>query len=443
MKKTTFFLTTMMAFAIAGQAQRYDDIKTNILVNRFEEAKKDVDKGMANDKFKSKPEAYLLKATVYAALADDPKYAAQGDQFRQEAYDAFTKYKEMQPDAKLMEEIPYKNGPSYLHTTYFNAGYKDYQEKKWSDGLPKFEKVVALSDYMIEKKLFNAPLDTNALILAGIMAENDGKTDISAKYYARLADANIQGQGFEDIYKFLVRYNFQKKDMAAFDKYRALGGKLYPQSEFFKYDKTDFAVGLEESLDAKIKGLEQVLANDPNNYKSSLLLGQLIYDTLYSDKEGAVKPANAAELETKMIATFKKASELDANEVLPNLYLGEYYINKAASISEKKDALAAEIKKATKPGAQPSKENVAKKDAIEKELDEVYESARVYYEKAGELFGKKGTLTGPEKQQYKNVAGYLGDIYTIKKDKAKGKPAEIAKYTEQEKKWNDIYGTIR
>lgn len=442
MKKTTFLLT-MLAFAIMGQAQKYDDIKNKLFVNQYAEAKKDIDKGMENPKFASKPEAFILKATTYAAVADDPANAAQADQLREDAYAAFLKYREMQPDLALLADIPYKNAPSYLHTTYFNAGYKDYQEKKWGAGLPKFEKAVALSDFMIEKKLFTAPMDTNSLILAGIMAENDNKTDIAAKYYGRLADAKIQGQGFEDIYKFLVRYNFGKKDMAAFEKYKALGGSLYPQSEFFKYDKTDFAVGLEETFDSKIKALEQVLANDPGNYKSSLLLGQLIYDTLYSDKEGAVKPANAAELETKMIATFKKSAETNPNEVLPNLYLGEYYINKAAGINEKKDALAAEIKKTAKPGAQPSKENVAKREALDKEFDESYESARVAYEKAAELFAKKGTLTGPEKQQYKNVAGYLGDIYTYKKDKAKGKPAEIAKYTEQEKKWNDLYGSIR
>lgn len=442
MKKTTFVLTMLM-FALFTKAQNYDGIKNNILFGKYDDAKKDLDKGMTNPKFTAKPEAYALKATIYAALADDPKNAATADQLREEAYAAFTKYREMQPDGKLLEDIPYKNAPTFLHTTYFNSGYNDYKDKKWSAGLPKFEKVVALSDYMIEKKLFGAPLDTNSLILAGIMAENDGKTDVSAKYYARLADAKIQGQGFEDIYKFLVRYSFTKKDMAAFDKYKALGAQLYPESEFFKYDKTDFAVGLEETFDAKVKGLEQVLANDPSNYKSSLLLGQIIYDTLYSDKEGAVKPANAAELETKMIAAFKKASESNPNEILPNLYLGEYFINKAAALNEKKEALAAEIKKATKPGAQPSKENIAKRDALDKEFDDDYEQARVAYEKAGELFAKKSSLTGPEKQQYKNVAGYLGDIYTYKKDKAKGKPAEIAKYTEQEKKWNDLYGSIR
>lgn len=441
MKKTSFLLT-MLGLAIFGQAQKYDDIKTKLFVNQYEEAKKDIDKGMANPKFAAKPEAFILKATTYAAVADDPKNAAQADQLREDAYAAFTKYREMEPGLALLADLPYKNAPSFLHTTYFNAGYKDYQDKKWSAGLPKFERAVALSDFMIERKLFTAPMDTNSLILAGIMAENDNKTDVAAKYYARLADAKIQGSGFEDIYKFLVRYNFGKKDMAAFDKYKALGAELYPQSDFFKYDKTDFAVGLEETFDAKIKALEQVLVNDPN-YKSSLLLGQLIYDTLYSDKEGAVKPANAAELEVKMVEAFKKATVANSNEVLPNLYLGEYSINKAAAISEKREALIAEIKKTAKPNTPPSKENVAKREALDKEFDESYENARVAYEKAAELFAKKGTLTGPEKQQYKNLAGYLGDIYTYKKERAKGKPAEIAKYTEQEKKWNDLYGSIR
>lgn len=442
MKKTTFILTMLM-FTLILKAQRYDGIKNNILFGKYDDAKKELDKGMENPKFIAKPEAYVLKATLYSAMASDPKYAAQADQLTEEAYAAFNKYREMDPDGKLLEDIPYKNAPGYLHATYFNSGYKDYQDKKWADGLPKFEKVVGLADYMIAKNMFNAPVDTNALILAGIMAENNNAPDLAAKYYGRLADIKLGGQGFEDIYKYLVRYNFQKKDMAGFEKYKALGAELYPESEFFKYDKTDFAVGLEETLDAKIKALERVLAGDPNNYKTSLLLGQLLYDTLYSDKEGAVKPANAAELETKMIAVFKKAAELDANEVLPNLYLGEYYINQAAALSEKKDALAAEIKKNTKPGAKPSAENVAKRDALDKEFDEAYENARVYYEKAGELFGKKSNLTGPEKQQYKNVAGYLGDIYTYKKEKAKGKPAEVAKFTELERKWNDIYGGVR
>lgn len=442
MKKIPLLLT-MLSFALLGKAQSYDNIKQAILLGQYDNAKKDLDKGMTNAKFTSKPEAYVLKATVYAALAEDPKNAATADQFRDEAYTAFTKYKEMQPDLKLLSDLPYKNAPSYLHTSYFNSGYKDYQEKKWSAGLPKFEKAVEMSDFMIAQKMWTAPMDTNSLILAGIMAESDSKSDIAAKYYSRMADAKLKGNGFEDVYKFLVRYYFAKKDMANFDKYKALGQEVYPESEFFKYDKTDFAVGLEENFDSKVTALERVIAGDPQNYKSTLLLGQIIYDTLFSDKEGAVKPANAAELETKMLAAFAKASTISPDEILPNLYLGEYYINKNTTLNEQKEALTADIKKRTKPGAQPSKEDAAKKAAIDKEIADAYESARVPYEKAAELFAKKGSLTSQEKQQYKNVAGYLGDIYTFKKDQAKGKPAEIAKYTELEKKYNDLYGTIR
>lgn len=412
-------------------------------MNNYDEAKKSVDKGMGDAKFTSKPEAYILKATVYAGLAGDPKNAAQANQLRDEAYAAFLKYKELDPTLSLITDIPYKNAPIDLHTLYFNTGYKSYQDKNWAEGLKSFEKTTEIADMLIAKKILTAPMDTNSLILAGITAENSSNADAAAKYYGRLADAKLAGPGYEDVYRYLVRYNFTKKDMTAFEKYKALGKELYPQSEFFTYDKTDFAVGLEENFDAKLKALDQVLANDPANYKAALSLGQLIYDTLYSDKEGSVKPANAAELEPRMIASFNKAATAKPDDVLPNLYLGDYYIKQAAAVDEARTAHAADMKKRTKPGAQPSKEDVAKRDALDKQFGDAYENARVPYERAADLFAKKSSLTGAEKQQYKNVAGYLGDIYTYKKTQAKGKPADLAKFTEMEKKYNDLYGSIR
>ena len=75
--------------------------------------------------------------------------------------------------------------------------------------------------------------------------------------------------------------------MVNFEKYKELGRQVYPNSEFFTYDKTDFAVGLENSFDKKMKSLEEVLAKDPTNYKANLSLGQLIYDTLNPKIEGS------------------------------------------------------------------------------------------------------------------------------------------------------------
>ena len=47
------------------------------------------------------------------------------------------------------------------------------------------------------------------------------------------------------------------------------------------------------------------------------------------------------------------------------------------------------------------------------------------------------------KQQYKKVSGYLGDIASYRKNKAKSKPADAAKYAAEEKKWNDVYDSIK
>ncbi|MDP4265739.1 MAG: hypothetical protein Q8941_24685, partial [Bacteroidota bacterium] len=102
------------------------------------------------------------------------------------------------------------------------------------------------------------------------------------------------------------------------------------------------------------------------------------------------------------------------------------------------------MKARTKPGTPSSKEDVAKRDALDQEYGVAFNAAREPYEKAAEILGKKPTpLSGVDKQQYKKVSGYLADIATYNKNKSKGNPANLAKYTAEEKKWNDVYDSIK
>ena len=416
MKKITFALMMLM-LAFMVKAQSYDDIKQYILLGQYKKAKEDVDKRMSNAKFASKAEAYVLKATIYAALAADsatqktPEAAA----LLAEAEAAFKKYKEMEPSLELLKDPGYKNAAVNIYSNLFNIGYREYEAKKWAEAFATFKKVNEYSEFLISQKLLTSPLDTNAIVLAAITAENGNQKDEAAKYYARLADAKVAGPTYESIYRFLVTYNFTKKDMAAFEKYKALGKELYPKSEFFTYDKTDFAVGLESDFNAKLKSVEEVLSKDPTNYKANLSLGQLIYDTLNSKVEGAVPPANADELEKRMVAAFNAAGEAKGDEQLPYLVVGDYFVMLKA-------------------------EKVKKSD---KKYGEYLEAGRVPYEKAAAIFAKKTNLSGSDKQQYKKAAGFLEDIYNYKKEQAKGKPAEIAKYTAEAKKWGDLYLSIK
>jgi hypothetical protein len=447
MKKLLVVLMVCLS-AFAVNAQNYDNIKNLLVFNKFEQAKTDFDKAITNAKFASKAEAYILKTTIYAALAmsETNKDKPSGLELTKEANSAFIKYKEMDPEMALVKDPIYQNGPINLYSSYYSGGYTDYQAKNWQAGFDKLKRAVELSDIMIAKKIFSSPIDTNVLILAAITAESSKNNDDAAVYYGRLADNKIAGDGFEAAYRFLVRHYFEKRDMVNFEKYKALGKELYPKSEYFTFDKVDFAAGLATSFEDKVKTVEEVLANDPNNFKANQVLGEIIYDTLNSDKEGAVLPSNAPELEKRMIASFEKAAALKPNYEIPFLYIGDHFINKAAKTNDSRTAHAAEMKARTKPGTMASKEDIAKRDMLDKKYGEDLDGAREPYEKAGAILAeraaKESGLEIREKEQYKKVANYLSEIYGYKKVQSKGKPADQAKYAAEEKKWNEIYDTI-
>ncbi|MBK9570209.1 MAG: hypothetical protein IPO53_10000 [Chitinophagaceae bacterium] len=449
--KKFLLLTTLISFVVLdAAAQSLESIKTELAINQFKKAKEDIDKAMSNTKFASKAEAYILKTTIYAGLAmdDATKNTSAGDQLTSEAEAAFKKYREMEPAMTLINDPIYQNGPINLYASYYSSGYQNYQTKNWPVSFEKLKKAVEMSDLLISKKVLTMTLDTNVLILAGIAAENNSNKDEAVKYYGRLADNKITGDGFESVYRYLVSYYFGKKDLVSFEKYKALGEELFPKSDYFKYDKIDFAIGLEETFDAKVKAVEEVLATDPNNYKANEILGELIYDTLNSSHDGAVLPSNAAELEKKMIDAFSKSAIAKPGSEIPFLYMGDHNINKAVRVNAAREAHATDMKTRTKPGTMASKEDIAKRDLLDKQYGEALESARDPYEKAAAIFSTKPKSTDKNQdirdhQQYRKVASYLADVYAYKKIQSKSKPTEMAKYAAEEKKWNDLYDSIK
>ena len=183
-----------------------------------------------------------------------------------------------------------------------------------------------------------------------------------------------------------------------------------------------------------------MLATTPDDVKANQALGEVIYDTLNPKKEGSPLPSNADELETKMMGAFSKAAAAKQGYEIPYIYMGDHYINKAVRVGEARDAFATQLKTKVKPGTAPSKADAAKRDSLESQYSTTLDKAREPYEKAAAILAARAeTLKANEKQQYKKVVGYLGDIYTNKKAGAKGKPAEIAKYAAEEKKWNAVY----
>src|ERR1044071_2181939 len=104
MKKLIFLPAFLLAVYFAA-GQNYESVKNLIILNQYKKAKDELDKNWSNAKFTSKPEAYLLKITIYATLAQDPtmKGSADATKMIDDAEAAFTKYREMDPGMVLIK----------------------------------------------------------------------------------------------------------------------------------------------------------------------------------------------------------------------------------------------------------------------------------------------------------------------------------------------------
>ncbi|MBP7415739.1 MAG: hypothetical protein KA831_03725 [Pyrinomonadaceae bacterium] len=444
MKK--LFLALIICFPVLTlQAQSISEIKNIFALQQFDKAKIDIDRAFANGDSTKRAEAHLLKATIYASLAmsDANKGNPIGDQLNNEAVVAFYKYREMEPSIELVMTDPvYRNAPINIYASFYASGYNDYANKRWQAGFGKLKKAVELSDLLTAKRL-RTGLDTNVLILAGVTAENSGNRKDAAVFYGRLGDNSVSGEGFESVYRFLVTYWFEMKNLALYEKYKALGRRIYPNSEFFKFDKVDFAVGLAEGLTEKINALENVLATDPDNFQANEMLGGILYETLNS--EAAPLPGNADEWESKMVRAYNKIAAAKPGSEMPYLFLGEHFTNKAAKI---RDAFANELKAMAEAGVTPSIEKVSNRSKMEQEYAAAMEAALIPCEKAAALLAKKPNDVNQDqqlrdKENYKKVVANLLDIFTYKQAKANKNSPEFGTWAEKLKKWNDVYEGIK
>jgi len=448
--KKSLLVSLSIFLTITGWSQNYDPVKTLVMINQLDKAKADLDKSFTNAKYTAKPEAFILKTAVYASVAnmDGKKDTPAAAQLVEEADAAFTKYRELDPALSLISEPIYQNGIIMLYSNYYSFGYSDYNNKTYDKALGKLKKAIQYSDLLIKQKVLTSSLDTNVLILAAITAETGGYKDEAAAYYTKLADAKVGGDGYEGVYRYLVTYHFGKKNMEGFEKYKKLGKEVFPKSDYFDFDKVDFAVGLVNTFTEKLAAIDEVLASDPTNFKANQVLGEIIYDTLNPRDEGVVLPENYNELEKKMIDAFSRSSKARPDYEIPLLYVGDHYINKASRVEEKRNKHAQDMKARTKPGTMASKEDVAKRDALDKEYGDTMEGAKEPYLAAAAIFADratKGELEIRDKQQYKKVTSYLSEIYGLKKvmaNKAKNL-ADKAKWEAEEKKWNERYESIK
>ncbi|MES2773337.1 MAG: hypothetical protein V4722_04085 [Bacteroidota bacterium] len=421
------------------KAQDIETIRNQVLLRQFKAAKTAIDKAVTAEKLAKKPETWALKANIYSSLANDSANSReQAEALRAEAVTAFNKYKEIDPKFELMKDNNYTNGPINLYTASFKKGVEGFNSKNWQDAFANFVASVDYADFLIATKIITTKMDTTSILYAGASAQNlkTDAGDVGAfKYFTRLADAGVAGKDYEFLYQYLTNYYMNKKDDANFAKYIALGKQHYPDSKYFPAVEEDYA-------------------NSKDVYYLNMREGEELFAKLYPKEDKDIPPGDLTPLEAKMVEAFTKAAEAKPEKAgLSYSNIGNHFINKGVAVNKNINVINDAIKqlnRAAKPDKNgklppPPKDSVAKRDVLYKEYDGYADQAIAAYEKAAESYAKKaGSLISIEKQAYKNSVSYLIDLYAEKKSAtAKSKPADSAKFAAMEKKWSDIYSSIK
>lgn len=441
----------MLASVAVVKAQDLSDINKYMMLQKFTEVKPLVDKGIANEKLNKKPEIWAIKTNLYTNLAKltgiTPEQVLVN---RAEAAAAWATYKTLDPTYTLLKDNSYVVGPVNLYSLYLNEAIAKFNAKDWGTAFTDFKGAADISDILIANKLISMSFDTTSNLYAGASAQNQKKDDNAVMMFTKLADKKIAGPDNEFLYQYLTNSYMDKKDEVNFKKYVELGKSLYPNSKYFTGIEGDY---VRQSGDFnKVVAFNQAKIDaDPTNYSLAYDMGADIYTYLNPKDTSKTPKGDQSELENKMIAAFKKASELKPTAGMPYAILGTYYTNKAINVNNIEiKAASAAIKnanigvKADKNGKMPPipKELIAKRTDLYKLYDADEDTAIVYYEKAATAFEKADKMEPFEKQHYKNAVSYLIDMNDEKQRSTKI-PANAAKYAAASKKWSALYSAIK
>ncbi|HEV3413586.1 MAG TPA: hypothetical protein VG101_13990 [Puia sp.] len=400
--------------ALAGMvlfAQSADKAKDLLKANKLADAKTEIDKVLSLDKNQKNGDAWYTKMKIYNAIAAGP-LSGQYPGARDTAFLALQKYTDVDANKLIMLQMEGYKPINEIYQGYFAAGANDYNAQRYDSALYNFKGALAASAFMNSKGWTTLKIDTTSTLYAGISAEKAQKRDTAANYYGKIADAHIDTinkSPMIEIYKWLVDYYHQKKDLDNARKYLAIGETIYPTDLFWPSTELDIARenGSKDTLFAQY---DKIVTRFPKNYLFFFNYGLEEYQYA-SDTTSGKRPANAEDLTAKAQVNMQKCLELQPDYPQAALVLGQISYNAGVD-------LQGQAKKVVGKTPDAAKQRGDLRAAMSKKFDE----AIPYFEKVDQDLGSKGKLKMEEKAALKDAYDLLITIYETKgpagKDKA-------------------------
>ena len=409
MRKSIITALLAIVTLVAG-AQNVGDA-TKLLGKSNDKAKEAIDKVTADPSNAKNADAWYVKAQIYNAIAIDDKLKASVPDAYEQAFEAFKKSYDIDPNNKRMLLDLYKTG-FVAYEGVANKAAAAYQANNLAVAFEGYKKTLEYGDYLKSKDLaysgYKVPkIDTGMVFMAGYTAMKLDKNDEAMTYFTKIADAKIGKEPDYVIPYQFVTYQYKtKKDEANFKKYAALGREVYPKDPYFITIKLDWARE-NNKYPELFSAYEELIAAQPDSLNNNLAYASEMFDYLFI-KNSEAKPADYDAIAGKIEEQIKKTLSKDYDPLSSNLIIGQLYYNQGLDMATQADKI-----KSTKP------EDTKKKADLKAKAVAKYDLAIPYTEKVTSILEGKGTLNGKEKSTLKNMYIMLGDMYTAKGDKVK------------------------
>lgn len=453
-----YFIAVLLSIFIwnFAVAQDFKKVQASFLLGRIEEAKGEVEKLLADTKAKEKPETWYWKARVDAAMYKNEALRIKYPNILVEANTSFKKYIELDPLYAIVKE---KGAEGFfdMYATSFGKGVDGFKEKNWLDATRYFQSAVYYSDYIFKNKwsASTAIFDTTSILYCGYSFQNAQKMDEAAVYYTRLADAKVKGEGFVDIYKFLLDYYTKSKNKTEFEKYLALGYEVYPAEKWEEYEI--------EYIDVNLDIAQKTAIYDERNAKGTLTENMylLFGDVFVNAKHKAGVDSSLHDSYTKKaIESYKKAHEKNAQNVLAVYNIGIIYYN---YYTLEDDKYLDNIKKLQQINTNlPVIKDIKKKAAADAEhklkVDGIKSANKIMEKTAMEnadmsiewltksylILKDKSSRTNTEKGILNKSIDFITNLYYYKMSKVRGKdPKSFDAFELKYKEFDALHGSFK
>jgi len=388
-------------------AQSIEDIEAQVAKGEYDKAKTSVDAFLAKEKNAAKPDGWWYKGVIYNEIAKSEKYKSLAPDGRNEAFNAFKKYYELDPKA-IRATLEQHVRLFDIYNGYFDLGVAGFGASKFDDAYSNFKNALMVEEYIGSKGYeyngFKFPaFDTTLIQNIALSAYRAKRDEDAVIYYKKIADQRIAGKDNVDIYQLLIEYYLKKNDQVNKEKYLALGRELYPADDRW------YQMELEE-VDAKDKKAlfakyEELMPKYPDKYILSYNYAVELFNLTYA---GDIKPADYKEKQQKLEGVLMKTLAINKTYPEANVLMARHYYNVLYDLQDEMQAIKGNTAADQK-----------KKADMKTKMNGAADQLIMYSQTAYDLYGAKATLKAGEKGNYKVVAGYLSTAYDVKGDKAK------------------------